>query len=161
MSHVENVVSDKVKLLEKWDTVKTALAEVKVEESKLRKEVLGSWFPTHKEEGSQNIDLDNGYKLNAIFGLNYEFDKERVKNGGFSYNLLTGEPGADLDELMQQLWETEDGRAIAAELFDVKIELKTSAYKKLPPSFRAMVNPYITIKEASTQLKIVAPKEGK
>lgn len=129
--------------LNEWYEVQEQLVEIKKRESALRKEVIGDFYPTHKEEGTENVDLDEGYKLSCVFKLNYEFDKN-----------------ADLEKLREELRATgEDGIAAVEELFKLKIELSTTAYKKLPPSLEKIVKPYITIKEATPSLKIVAPKE--
>jgi len=144
MTDVNNK-KDKIEVLREWSEADGSLKQFKGQESELRKEVIGLWYPTHKEEGTENIDLGNNYKLSAVFKQNYAFDKD-----------------ADIDKLHEELISVgEDGVAAAEQLFNVKVELNATAYKKLPPSLQRIVNPYITIKTGSPSLKIVEPKPEK
>lgn len=144
-------------LLNTWYEISTKLKDLKEQESLLRKEVIADAFPTHKDEGTENINLEDGFKLSAVFKQDYAFDKER----DFSYDLESN-AGDDLVALYEALMGAgEDGLAAAKELFKVAVTLNATAFKKLPPSLRHIVDPYVTIKEAATALKIVEPKEVK
>lgn len=136
---------NKTEVLREWSEVDANLKQLKNQESELRKEVIELWYPTHKEEGTENIDLGNDYKLSAVFKQNYAFDKD-----------------ADIDKLHDELISVgEDGVDVAEKLFKVKVELNATVYKKLPPSLQKIVNPYVTIKTGSPSLKIVEPKPEK
>lgn len=148
---------DKFELLGQWNEAKSNLDQYKNEESVLRKQVISEFYPTHKSEGTENIELSEGWKLNAVFKQDYSFDKDK----DFSFDIMTGVAGNELATLFTELTATEDGQAILGELIKVKVELSATVYKKLTPSLKKIVDPYVTIKEASTALKLVEPKEGK
>ena len=150
-------------VLEFWDIAKQELVNLRARESALRKEVISAWYPTHRDEGTENIELAAGWKLKAVFKQNYEFDKDK----DFSFDLISGAVGEDLNNLWVALTKNDDGspnadgEALASELFKVNVSVNATTFKKLPPSLKSIVAPYVTIKEASTDLSIVAPKTTK
>ena len=148
---------DKFTILAQWEEYKRNLDWYKREESDLRKKVLAEFYPNHKEEGTESAELGDGWKLNAVFKQDYRFDKDK----DFSFDIINGVAGKDLIDLFKKLNATEDGRAIVGELIKVSVTLSTTTYKKLTPSLKKIVNPYVTIKEASTTLKLIEPKEEK
>ena len=150
------MTTDKTTILNEWYEVANVLKEAKAKEAQLRMDVIAEWYPAHKDEGTENVDLDDGYKLNCVFKQNYEFDKER----DFSFD-LEGKAGTDLVELFNLLNGNPDLDDTRTKLFDVKVTVNASVFKKLAPSIRAIVEPFITIKDATPSLKIVEPKEGK
>lgn len=135
-----------IDILNKWNSAKKMLDHYKDEESKLRAEVIKSFFPEHKSEGVENFDLSGGYKLKANFKLNYELTKE----------------AASLAEVVGKLRDLgEDGEAALKGLFKIKYELSTKQYKSLLPSIKKIVDDVVTIKIATPSIEIVEPKNEK
>jgi hypothetical protein len=58
-------------VLMRWDTAKKALVQAKEEEMKWRKYVVQRAFPA-AEEGTNKIELGNGYELKAVIKYNYK-----------------------------------------------------------------------------------------
>jgi hypothetical protein len=143
--------------LQKWAKLNESLKAIKAEESILRKEVIADMFPTHKVEGTENIELSEDWKLKATFKQTYEWEKCR----DFSFDMLEQTAGVDLALLWESLSELPDSETILKSIFKVKVEFNATAYKKLLPTVQEFINPYIVVKEASTSLELVAPKEVK
>jgi hypothetical protein len=143
--------------LQKWAELNEQLKTIKKQEAELRKEVISEMFPTHKVEGTENVEIGEDWKLKATFKQTYEWEKGR----DFSFNLLDSEAGKDLTELWVKLSDLPDSDTILKTLFKVKIEFNATSYKKLLPTVQEIINPYIVVKEASPSLDLVAPKEVK
>lgn len=143
--------------LQKWAELNEQLKIIKKQEAELRKEVIANMFPTHKVEGTENVELSDDWKLKATFKQTYEWEKGR----DFSFELLDGVAGNDLNQLWLDLRELPDAEAILKSIFKVKVDFNATAYKKLLPTVQDVINPYIVVKEASTSLELVAPKEVK
>lgn len=144
--------------LQKWAELNESLKAIKAEESALRKEVISDMFPTHKVEGTENVELGEDWKLKATFKQTYEWEKGR----DFSFDLLELTAGDDLNNLWDILsgsLKSPDREIILKSMFKVKVEFNATAYKKLLPTVQEVINPYIVVKEASTSLELVAPKE--
>jgi hypothetical protein len=129
------------KLIVAWKTAKEELAIAKVAESQLRKLVIETLFPTHKEEGTENFELGNGYKVKAVFKQTYSLSADDVVG--------CLEQMAELDEA---------GKVYAERLVKFKPELSTSEYKKLPEPYKALIDLILTVKPASPSLELVEPK---
>ena len=145
------------KKLQKWAELAEQLKLIKKEEAALRKDVIANMFPTHKVEGTENVELNEDWKLKATFKQTYEWEKGR----DFSFDMLEQTAGADLALLWESLSELPDAEAILKSIFKVEVEFNATAYKKLLPTVQDVINPYIVIKEASPSLELVAPKEVK
>lgn len=143
--------------LQKWAELNEQLKSIKKQEAELRKEVIADMFPTHKVEGTENVELSDDWKLKATFKQTYEWEKGR----DFSFDLLEQIAGDDLTELWEILAGLPDSETILKAIFKVKVEFNATAYKKLLPTVQDVINPYIVVKEASTSLELVAPKEVK
>ena len=141
--------------LQKWAELAEQLKLIKKEEAELRKEVIANMFHTHKVEGTENVELSDDRKLKATFKQTYEWENGK----GFSFDLLEQTAGDDLTNLWEKLAGLPDSETILKSIFKVKVEFNATTYKKLLPTVRDVINPYIVVKEASPSLERVAPKE--
>jgi hypothetical protein len=141
--------------LQKWAELNEQLKTIKKQEAELRKEVIADMFPTHKVEGTENVELADDWKLKATFKQTYEWEKGR----DFSFDLIEVIMGEDLHNLWSDASDLPDAEAILKSIFKVKVEFNATAYKKLLPTVQEVINPYIVVKEASPSLELVAPKE--
>lgn len=129
-----------------WQEAVKNLASAKEAEAALRAEVLKLGFafdPEALREGTENVELGQGYKLKAVFKINRSFvgGKEAV------------------EKALQKIEKTgAEGEFIAERLVNWKPELSVSEYKKLPDKFRKIIDEVVTSKEATPALELVAPK---
>jgi len=129
------------KLILAWKTAKEELAIAKVAESQLRKLVIESLFPAHKNEGTENHDLGNGYKIKAVFKQTYTLSAD------------------DVSGCLEQMAELDEAGKIFAEcLVKFKPELVISEYKKLPEPYKALIDLILTVTPASPSLELIEPK---
>lgn len=133
------------KILQWQEAVKT-LAAAKEAEAALRKEVLSGAFnfdPEALREGTENVELGQGYKLKAVFKINRSFA------GGQEA----------VEKALQKIEKTgPEGEFIAERLVKWKPELSVTEYKKLPEKFKKLFDEVVTSKEAMPTLELVAPK---
>lgn len=133
------------KILAWQDSVK-ALAAAKEAEAALRKEVLSECYgfnPEALREGTENVELGNGYKLKAVFKI--------------SYSLNNAEDG--VDKALSKLEKAgPEGQFIAERLVRWKPELSVSEYKKLDAKYKKVIDEVLVTKEATPSLELVAPK---
>ena len=131
-----------------------ALAAMKAEELELRKYIVDRAFP-EKQEGTNTVDLGNGYELKATVKYNYKLaDNDTVdkcleavtkigNQGAFiADRLVSWSPSFLLTEYRQLQEEAEKGSE------DAKAILKA-------------IEPMLTISEAAPTLTIKEPKKGK
>lgn len=134
------------KLVE-WDRANKALKEMKVLEAKLRSEVLGELYDFGGEsdlrEGTENLELGNGYKLKATFKLSRKLENKNHET----------------EEALAQIATFENGILYAERLVKWSPELSVSEYKKLPENVRAVIDTCVTSKAATPSLEIVEPKK--
>ena len=140
---------------QKWADLAEQLKLIKKEEDKLRKDLIADMFPTHKVEGTENVELDEDWKLKATFKQTYGWEYGR----DFTFDMLEQTAGVDLVLLWESLSELPDAEAILKSIFKVKVAFNATAYKKLLPAVQDVINPYIVIKEASPSLELVDLKE--
>jgi len=127
---------DRDEKIQKWNNLCAALAIVKEQEMKLRKEIV-----EYVTEGKHSckMNLGFGYGLDAENTLNYKIDDPEDK-------LLS------LVEWLKQNNETE--------VFKQKWEFNESNYKKVSPTVKAYVDELISCKPGSPKLTFIQPKEG-
>jgi len=129
-----------------WQEAVKNLAAAKEAEAALRNEVLSGAFdfdPEALREGTENVELGNGYKLKAVFKI--------------SRNLQGGNEA--VEKALQKIEKTgAEGEFIAERLVKWKPELSVSEYKKLPDKFRKLIDEVLTSKEAMPSLELVVPK---
>ncbi|UYE92021.1 hypothetical protein KJBENDCP_00051 [Klebsiella phage vB_KmiS-Kmi2C] len=133
-------------LLTKWQEAKNALDAAKAIEADLRREVMETLYnfdENELREGTENIELGNGYIAKAVFKTSYK---------------LTNDVDAMLDKLETT---SEEGKFIADRLVKFKPELSVTEYKNLPANLRSIVNMAVVTKPAIPSFEIVAPKAKK
>jgi len=129
--------------IQEWIQLKQKLDSVKAFEMELRKEITDYVFgdrATAVESFYEKMNLGNGYGLKATQKLNYKLDEQdRIV--------------VVIDKL------TELGKAeTASNVFKWKVELSESAYKKLDPEAKALVDEVLSIKIGSPVLEFIEPK---
>ncbi len=130
------------KLLADWENSRAILDGAKTNEMELRRQVQASFFPTPKE-GTQRVDLANGWALKFVHKTNYTFD--------------------DKDELHKALSEIEatgnEGAFVAQRLVSFKPELKVAEYKTLADPYRKIIDRVITTKPAAPAIELEGPRK--
>ena len=129
-----------------WEESVKALAAAKEAEAALRREALAETFqfdPEALREGTENLELGNGYKLKAVFKISRNLNNENDA----------------VDKVLSKIEKAgAEGQFIAERLVKWKPELSVSEYKKLPEKFKKMIDEVVTSKEATPSLELVAPK---
>lgn len=128
-----------------WQKSKAELDACKEREAALRRAVFEVKFPT-KKEGTQRIELGNGYHLKAVYPMTYNCgtkpdDLAKVTNG--------------LNELAAL---GEEAKFIAQRVVKWMPEVSISEYRQLKPEYKMIVDKFVTIKPGSPQLEIEEPK---
>lgn len=131
--------------LQRWLDAQAALAQAKEVENAARKEVVAAYpFDHDKKEGTQTIELANGYKLKVVLKQNYNLDKDAT------------------DEALDTLEKIgEDGKFIAERLVKWKPDLSLTEYRLLKPEHKAVIDKVLTITEGTPALELVEPKAKK
>lgn len=131
-----------------WDNAKKALEAAKATESALRQEVLKDFYSFGGEsdlrEGTENLELGNGYRLKAVFKLSRKLEN---KNGETSKALFA---------IAENF---EGGKLYTERLVKWSPDLSVSEYEKLPAEIRAVIDECVTSKAATPSLEIVEPKK--
>lgn len=126
-----------------WQEAVKALAVAKEAEAALRNEVIAANFAEHKDEGTENVELGNGYKLKAVFKLSYTLDNK--------------EEG--VDKALTKLEKMgAEGQFVAERLVRWKPELSVSEYKKLDEKYKKVIDTVLTTKPGLPSLELVEPK---
>ena len=131
-----------------WDHAKKALEAAKANEAALRQEVLKDFYDFGGEsdlrEGTENLELGNGYKLKAVFKLSRKLENK----------------GGETSEALRVIAERfEGGKLYAERLVKWSPELSVSEYKKLPANIQEVIDSCVTTKAATPSLEIVEPKK--
>lgn len=144
-------------MLAQWEASKVLLEGAKADELKLRRDVVVFNFDHDKLEGTERVDLANGFQLKAVKKLNY--------------NLVSPVEGVDaVDAVNEALNELEalgaEGKFIAERLVKWSCSLSVSEYRHLDEiqngeTYKAIINKVIETKEGAPTLEIVAPKGSK
>lgn len=138
------------KLLQQWEESKKRLDVAKEEEMKFRKEYVAFASDSDREIGTENIQLDNGYKAKVVKKINYDFIKK------------DDEKTVDKKAIDSALCKIESdgaaGELIAERLIKWTPSLSLSEYKILSPDHKSIIDDVLVTKEASPTLAIVAPK---
>lgn len=126
-----------------WQEANCKLAEAKVIELALRNEVVSMNFIDHKESGTENVELGNGYKLKAVFKLNYSLNNTDDA----------------VDKALSKLEKAgAEGAFIAERLVKWKPELSISEYNKLDTKFKKIIDEVIKTSPGTPSLELVEPK---
>jgi hypothetical protein len=128
-----------------WTRSAVELATAKKEENTLREFVVKTCFPTHKDAGTENFELGKGYKLKAVFKLNFKFP--------------------DIDKLNKALDAFEAkgdaGKLLSERVVKWKPELSLTEYKQLPAEYAELLTPCIETSPGTPSLELVIPDEKK
>ena len=126
-----------------WTEAAKKLAEAKAVELALRNEVVAINFADHKESGTENVELGNGYKLKAVFKLNYSLNNTDDA----------------VDKALSKLEKAgTEGAFIAERLVKWKPELSISEYNKLDTKFKKIIDEVIKTSPGTPSLELVEPK---
>ena len=137
----------KDQLIMQWHEAQQTLAQAKEVESQLRKEVLAECFAVEADfEGTENVDLGEGYKLKSVFKLN-----RRLAN-------KNGETDKALTKI-EKLGEA--GEFVADRLVKWEPKLSMTEYKKLPNNMRKIIDEVITAAPGAPSISLVEPKAKK
>ena len=133
------------KTLQDWQEAKHALDRWKEHEAQLRRYIIehGGLFDPSKEEGTETVNLGNGYKLKAKKVTNYTVANKE------------GEAFAVLQKLTE-LGEVSANKA--KDLFRFDANIRVSNYKKLDDAEKALVDNIVTTKPGMPSLELVEPK---
>jgi len=134
-------------LIMKWNEAQNALAAAKEAESELRKQVIAECFPVEADhEGTENVELGEGWKLKSIFKLNRRLAN---KNG-------------ETEKVLDTMEATgEEGKFIADRLVKWEPKLSMTEYKKLPTKFKKMIDGVLTATPGAPSVSLVEPKAKK
>lgn len=139
-------------LLQKWEESKTALETAKADEMAARKSFVDFSFDPNKKEGTERIELHNGYEAKAVKKLNYTFKS-------YDPNIEVADA---VDITLQKLEAlSPEGKFVANRLVKWTPSLSLSEYRELNPEFKAIVDTVIETKEGAPTLEIIAPKGSK
>ena len=130
--------------LQQWLDAKKALDEAKAAEAVLRVAVIALYpFDEDVREGTQYIDLANGYKLKVVKKQNYKLANKE------------NETDKALDKL-EALGER--GKLIAERLVKWSPELSISEYRLLGPDERGIIDEVLTVSPGLPTVELVEPK---
>jgi hypothetical protein len=137
MTTEEKAVIDPKKL-EAWFLLRDQLKEIKEAEKALRMEIFNKAFP-NPIEGTNKVELGDGYILKATYPINREVDV------------------AVLTAITKQL---KDNHIKVDKLVKWEPELMIKGYRTLDEEELAIFDQCLIIKEGSPQMEIVKPKRA-
>lgn len=127
-------------MLVEWANRKKALADATIAEYQLRLAIVEAEFP-QATEGTNTIELGNGYKLKCTVKFNYNLDGEKTE-----------------DVLAKIANLGNEGTFIADRLVNWKPNLLVGEYRKLEGEYKRLFDEALTIKPGAPQVEIVEPK---
>jgi hypothetical protein len=143
-----------------WDAAKKSLELAKEAEMEARKVAFGLGFGTDAKEGTNTLELGNGYALKGVKKLNY---KLKAPEG---YKGTTVDAIDDTTEAFARI--SNEGEFIAERLFKYSVEMSVTEYRKLveeadySPVKKALLtelNKVLEISEGAPTLEIKEPKK--
>jgi len=138
------VPKTKDEILQKWLDSKKALDAAKATEMTDREAVVAALgFSEEKVEGTERVDLANGWQLKAVKKQNYN-----LKN-------TNGECDAALDKLEAS---GPEGKFIAERLVKWKPDLSIKEWRELAPKHQALFAEVLTITPGAVSLELIEPK---
>lgn len=150
-------LAERDRILSQWEQSKRDLETAKAHEMQLRKDFVAFAFDKEKLEGTERIELNNGYQAKAVKKLNYAL-------------VSTVEGVSVVDAVDTALSEMEalgeQGKFIADRLVNWSASLSLSEYRKLDEmadgaKFKSIIDKVIETKEGAPTLEIVPPKGSK
>lgn len=146
--------ADKDEVLAHWESLKTSLAKLKEEELAFRKYVVSRAFPT-ANEGTNTVELNNGYKLKAVVKYNYKLSENKIVEEGLDKLAKIGNNGAFIADRLVS-WTPNflltEYREIQKQAEEGLLEAK---------SMLQIIDTFLTITDAAPTLDIVEPKVKK
>jgi hypothetical protein len=137
--------ASKMDVLIQWNEAQTKLAAAKEAELELRKQMIQAWFPEHKNEGTENITLESGWKLKAQFKVNRHLGSLE-----------------DVDAALEKIEAVDaEGIFVAKRIIRFKPELDKREYDACPDKYKIYIDQVLTTAEASPSLELVPPKVKK
>lgn len=136
---------DTATMMSRWYTLQAQLAEIKNEENQLRQAIVTKLFTAEKLEGTETIDIGNGWRLKATKELNVT----ATNASGQAMNLLNA-IGAINPDLANGLvkWQPE----IAMKPYRELVTLT-----KTHPELSVPLSACITVKPGMPKLEVVPP----
>lgn len=126
-------------VLKEWNEAKEQSKHWVEKESKLRDQIVKEVFNPDRDEGTESIEIQNGWILKSSKSLNY------------SLNNKDGEVSAICASLPDTL---------SKQLVRWKPELSLSNYRKLDFHTQQMFQPVLTIKPAKPVLELIPPSQS-
>lgn len=146
MSQLQAQQRDPSVVINEWREAQIQLAAAKKRESELREEILTGAFGFDRETfrtGTENYPLNAGFKLKAVFKLNYKLDNTDDK----------------VDKALSKIEKAgPEGAFIAGRLVNWKPELSTREYNALEPKYQKIIDEVLTISVGTPSLELVEPK---
>lgn len=132
-------------VMAEWGKLAQQLEDLKTLEAAYRMAVYEIQFP-ECEEGTNRLELGNGYSLKCVAKLNYTLANKN------------GETEAALDELEKT---GEQGKFLADRLVKWSPDLSVKEYRDLDPKYKTIIDKVLTIKPGTPQMEIEEPKAAK
>ena len=149
-------------VLTKWENSKKLLDEAKENEVEYRKQAFALGFGADAKEGTNTIELGNGYALKGVKKLNYNL---KAPEG------YKGDTVDAIDDCVDRFIKiSNEGSFVAERLFKWSVNMSITEYRKLVEEAdysepkKAMLKELekvLTITEASPTLEIKEPKAKK
>lgn len=148
--------------LMKWDSAKKALEQAKETEMEARKLAFSLGFGSEAKEGTNTLELGNGYALKGVKKLNYKLKAPEGFKGD------TVDAIDDTVELFARI--SDEGEFVAERLFKYSVDMSVSEYRKLveeaeySPIKKQMLDALLkvlVITEGAPTLEIKEPKAKK
>lgn len=136
------MTNEMIPLLTRWQTIRQQLDAVKpleLEEKEIRQKLFNLAFP-NPTEGTNRIDLTDGYALKGTFKVTRKIDE------------------AALPAVIQQLQQMNVPPDM---FFNYTPELKVTQYKQAAPQVKLAIDAILTSKPGLPSLEIELPKKGK
>lgn len=130
------------------------LATMKQEEMELRKYIVDRAFPK-KEEGTNTIELGNGYELKAVVKYNYKLADNDVVEKCLDSVAKIGNEGAFIADRLCS-WTP----SFSVKEYCLLVEDAEKGNESAKAILKA-IEPMLTISEAAPTLAIKEPKKGK
>ncbi|AMW36152.1 hypothetical protein [Xanthomonas phage XAJ2] len=148
----EEWIAERDRILALWEASKLQLEKAKADEMDYRKQFVAFAFNPDKKEGTERIELANGYEAKSVKKLNY--------------GLKSYDPNLPVDEAVDAMLTelesaSEEGVFIAKRLIKWTPELSKSEYNKLPVNLKAIADKVVETKEGAPTLEIIEPKGSK
>jgi len=145
---------DQDALLMRWDALKKAVEAAKEQEMELRKYIVTRAFP-NADEGTNTIELGEGYKLKAVVKYNYTLSDNDTVEAGLDAISKIGNDGKFIADRLVS-WTPNFLKREYTQLLDDK-----SKGSKIASDILDVVTTFLTIKDAAPTLDIVEPKVKK